>query len=321
MTAANRRRPPAPAPAMAAAMSGAVDLAAVKARSEAATRAAENPTRPPGGYVVDVTEATFQAEVIDRSFQVPVLIDLWADWCQPCKQLSPILERLAGEAGGTWILAKIDVDANPRISQALQVQSIPTVFAAIGGQLVPGFQGALPEPQVREFVGALVKAGAQAGLDGAVAPGAAADDDEAASAELPVDPRFSDAEAALEAGQFDLAAKRYQAILDAEPANTEAVLALRQVRLLERLQDIDPKLVARAETAPDDVPAQLAAADYALSRSDVDGALGRLLALVRRVSGADRDAVRERLIEYFDLLGPDDPRVPPARRALANALF
>lgn len=317
MTAANRRRPPAPAPAMAAAMSGAVDLAAVKARSDAATRAAENPPPAPGGYVVDVTEATFQTEVIDRSFQVPVLIDLWADWCQPCKQLSPILERLAGEAGGSWILAKIDVDANPRISQALQVQSIPTVFAAIGGQLVPGFQGALPEPQVREFVDALVKAASQAGLSGAV-PDAI---DEATSAEVPVDPRFSEAEAALEAGQFDLAAKRYQAILDAEPANSEAALALRQVRLLERLQDIDPKLVARAETAPDDVPAQLAAADYALSRSDVDGALGRLLGLVRRVSGAHRDAVRERLIEYFDLLGPDDPRVAPARRALANALF
>jgi len=298
-------------------MSGAVDLAAVKARSEAAARAADNATPAPGGSVVEVTEATFQAEVIDRSFQVPVLIDLWADWCQPCKQLSPILERLAAEAGGTWILAKIDVDANPRISQALQVQSIPTVFAAIGGQLVPGFQGALPEPQVREFVGALVKAASQAGLSGAVADAT----DEATAAEVPVDPRFGEAEAALEAGQFDLAAKRYQAILDAEPANTEAALALRQVRLLERLQDIDPKLVARAETAPDDVPAQLAAADYALSRSDVDGALGRLLGLVRRVSGADRDAVRERLIEYFDLLGPDDPRVAPARRALANALF
>jgi putative thioredoxin len=302
---------------MAAAMSGAVDLAAVKARSEAAARAADNATPAPGGSVVEVTEATFQAEVIDRSFQVPVLIDLWADWCQPCKQLSPILERLAAEAGGTWILAKIDVDANPRISQALQVQSIPTVFAAIGGQLVPGFQGALPEPQVREFVGALVKAASQAGLSGAVADAT----DETTAAEVPVDPRFSEAEAALEAGQFDLAAKRYQAILDAEPANTEAALALRQVRLLERLQDIDPKLVARAETAPDDVPAQLAAADYALSRSDVDGALGRLLGLVRRVSGEDRDAVRERLIEYFDLLGPDDPRVAPARRALANALF
>jgi len=298
-------------------MSGAVDLAAVKARSEAAARAADNATPAPGGSVVEVTEATFQAEVIDRSFQVPVLIDLWADWCQPCKQLSPILERLAAEAGGTWILAKIDVDANPRISQALQVQSIPTVFAAIGGQLVPGFQGALPEPQVREFVGALVKAASQAGLSGAVADAT----DEATAAEVPVDPRFGEAEAALEAGQFDLAAKRYQAILDAEPANTEAALALRQVRLLERLQDIDPKLVARAETAPDDVPAQLAAADYALSRSDVDGALGRLLGLVRRVSGDDRDAVRERLIEYFDLLGPDGPRVAPARRALANALF
>jgi putative thioredoxin len=302
---------------MAAAMSGAVDLAAVKARSEAAARAADNATPAPGGSVVEVSEATFQAEVIDRSFQVPVLIDLWADWCQPCKQLSPILERLAAEAGGTWILAKIDVDANPRISQALQVQSIPTVFAAIGGQLVPGFQGALPEPQVREFVDALVKAASQAGLSGAVADAT----DEATAADVPLDPRFNDAEAALEAGQFDLAAKRYQAILDAEPANTEAALALRQVRLLERLQDIDPKLVARAETAPDDVPAQLAAADYALSRSDVDGALGRLLGLVRRVSGDDRDAVRERLIEYFDLLGPDDPRVAPARRALANALF
>jgi putative thioredoxin len=175
----------------------------------------------------------------------------------------------------------------------------------------------LPEPQVREFVGALVKAASQAGLSGAVADAP----DEETSVEVPVDPRFSEAEAALEAGQFDLAAKRYQAILDAEPANTEAALALRQVRLLERLQDIDPKLVARAETAPDDVPAQLAAADYALSRSDVDGALGRLLGLVRRASGDDRDAVRERLIEYFDLLGPDDPRVAPARRALANALF
>src|SRR5690242_9670515 len=203
------RHQQAPSPQLTAAMAGAVDLAAVKARSEAAARAAEAPAPTATDAVVDVSEATFQAEVLDRSFQVPVLIDLWADWCQPCKQLSPVLERLAAEAGGTWILAKIDVDANPRISQALQVQSIPTVFAAIGGQLVPGFQGALPEPQVREFVGALVKAGAQAGLSGAVAEAT----DEATSAELPVDPRFSDAEAALEAGQFDLAAKRYQAIL------------------------------------------------------------------------------------------------------------
>ena len=139
-------------------MSGAVDLAAVKARSEAAQRAADAPAPAPGGYVVDVDEASFQSEVLDRSFQVPVVLDMWAEWCQPCKQLSPVLERLATAAGGSWVLAKIDTDANPRIAQALQVQSIPAVFAVIGGQLIPGFQGALPEAQVGEFIDAVLAA-------------------------------------------------------------------------------------------------------------------------------------------------------------------
>src|SRR3954447_12916087 len=121
--------PPAPSPAALAAMSGAVDLAAVKARSEAAARAASAPPPSGGQYVIDATEANFQAEVLDRSFQVPVLLDLWAEWCQPCKQLSPMLERLAQESAGAWVLAKIDTEANPRITQMLQVQGIPTVFA------------------------------------------------------------------------------------------------------------------------------------------------------------------------------------------------
>src|SRR3954470_12560458 len=156
---------------MAAAMAGAVDLAAVKARSDAAARAqtapppsAAVPAGAPGSAVVDVTEATFQSEVLDRSFQVPVVLDLWAEWCQPCKQLSPILERLATAAGGTWILAKIDTEANPRVAQALQVQSIPSIFAVIGGQLIPGFQGALPEAQVRQFIDAVLAAAQEAGL-------------------------------------------------------------------------------------------------------------------------------------------------------------
>jgi putative thioredoxin len=317
-------RPTPQRPPIAAAMSGAVDLAAVKARSEAQARAAQAPPPVAGHWIVDVVEDTFQAEVIDRSFQVPVLIDLWADWCGPCKQLSPILEKLADEAAGGWVLAKIDVDANPRISQALKVQSIPVVFAVLGGQLVPGFQGALPEAQVREFVGAVLQAGKEAGLSGA--PGApaepgAADGEPAAAPEPPADPRFTDAEQALEDGDYAVAAQRYQAILDAEPANTEAVLALRQVRLIERIEGIDPDLVARAESEPDDVGAQLAAADYALAGNDVDAAFERLLGLLRRVSGPDRDPVRDRLLEYFELIGPDDPRVPPARRQLTNALF
>src|SRR3954451_14011843 len=160
------RSAPAPSPAALAAMSGAVDLAAVKARSEAAARAAATPPPSGGQYVIDATEANFQAEVLDRSFQVPVLLDLWADCCQPCKQLSPVLEKLAREAAGAWVLAKIDIEANQRIAQMLQVQSIPAVFAVIGGQLIPGFQGALPEPQVREFLDALLQAAQQAGLSG-----------------------------------------------------------------------------------------------------------------------------------------------------------
>lgn len=303
--------------ALSAAMAGAVDLAAVKARSEAAARAAEAPPPVAGSLVVDVTEETFQAEVLDRSFQVPVLIDLWADWCQPCKQLSPVLERLANDSGGQWVLAKIDVDANPRISQALQVQSIPSVFAVLGGQLVPGFQGALPEAQVREFIDAVLQAGREAGLSGLVAPEEGGSEPEPELA----DPRFAGAEAVLEEGDYATAAQRYQAILDAEPGNSEASLALRQVRLLERIDGVDPALIERANTEPDDVAAQLAAADYELGENQVDAAFERLLSLVRRVSGDDRDAARDRLIEYFELIGNDDPRVPPARRALTNALF
>jgi putative thioredoxin len=301
-------------------MSGAVDLAAVKARSDAAARAAESPAPEPGGYVIDVTEATFQTEVLDRSFQVPVLLDLWAEWCQPCKQLSPVLERLATEGAGSWVLAKIDVDANPSISQALRVQSIPSVFAVISGQLIPGFQGALPEAQLREFVAAVLQAGQEAGLTAAAAP-APNGDEPAAAQEEPDDPRFVAAEDALEAGDYQLAAQRYQAILDNEPANEQAALALGQVRLLERISDLDPAAMQRADAAPDDVAAQLVAADVLFANNEIDAALDRLLSTVARASGADREQARTRLLEYFDLLGPDDPRVATARRQLARALF
>ena len=305
-------------------MAGAVDLAAVRARSEAAARAAEAPPPSAGNAVVDVTEATFQAEVVDRSFQVPVLIDCWAEWCEPCKQLSPVLERLANAAGGTWVLAKVDIEASPRIAQALQVQSIPAVFAVIGGQFIPGFQGALPEAQVREFVDAVLQAGAQAGLTGSGAGAAApaeGEDEEPVAPELPEDPRFTAAEAALDAGDYPGAAERYRTILAEEPANQEAALALGQVQLLQRLESIDPATAERADTAPDDIEAQLAAADLLFAGNDIAGALDRLLKTVVRTAGDDRERVRKRLLEFFDLLGPDDPRVPAARRELARSLF
>jgi len=299
-------------------MTGAVDLAAVKARSEAAARASAAPPPAGGSYVIDATEANFQAEVLDRSFQVPVLLDLWADWCQPCKQLSPVLEKLAQEAAGAWVLAKIDIEANQRIAQMLQVQSIPTVFAVIGGQLIPGFQGALPEPQVREFLAALLQAAKQAGLSG---PDGSPAESAAQPVAEPEDERFTAAEQALQDGDFDLAAERYQAILNVEPANLEAQLALRQVGLLKRLAALPPDTMARAAAAQDDVQLQLAAADAELANNQVEAAFDGLITLIRRLRGEERDPVRDRLVEYFELLGPDDPRVGPARRNLANALF
>ena len=147
---------------------GAVDLGARQAaaqRQQAPAAASQGAAH--SEYVFDVTEATFETDVLERSRTVPVVMDLWAEWCGPCKQLSPVLERLAGEAAGAWVLAKVDVDANPQLSAALQVQSIPMVLAVIGGQLAPGFLGALPEAQVRQWLGQVLQVAQQLGLPGA----------------------------------------------------------------------------------------------------------------------------------------------------------
>jgi putative thioredoxin len=206
-----------------------------------------------------------------------------------------------------------------RVVQALQVQAVPTVFAVISGRLVPGFEGVLPDEQLREFIGAVLQAAAQAGLQG---PGVAADDgggdEPPAPPDVPEDPRFDAAEAALAEVDYDLARQRFQAILDIEPANSAATLALHQVDLLAR---IDGYTDVPSDPAPDDLPGQLAAADLAFVASNADAALRRLLDVLVRVFGDDRESVRQRLIEYFDLLGPDDPLVGPARREMARALF
>ena len=302
---------------MAASLAGAVDLAAVKARSEAAARAqtappptASAPAGVSGGVVVDVDEATFQSEVLDRSFQVPVVLDLWAEWCGPCKQLSPVLERLAAEGAGTWVLAKVDVDANPALAQGLRVQGIPAVKAVWQGQLVAEFTGAIPEEQARQFVTELVAA-----TTGGAVPAAEG------GPEGGDDPRLDAAESALDRGDLAAAEAAYRAILEGEPDHPVAGLALRQVQLFRRAEEAGPDALQAADAAPDDVAAQTRAADFLLGTGNVEEAFERLLAVVRRTAGEDRDMARKHLVELFGIVGDDDPRVGTARRALTAALF
>jgi putative thioredoxin len=309
---------------MSAALSGAVDLSGVKERAEAKQKqgsggAAGRSSGGGGSWSVDVTESSFQREVIERSMQVPVVVDLWADWCGPCKQLSPVLERLAAAGNGAWVLAKIDVDANPRIAQAFGVQSIPTVVAIAGGQPVDAFQGALSEAQIKEWLTGLLDAQREKlpGIAEAEQGGGAQPEGE----EEPEDPRFTAAEEALERGDYAAAEQAYQAIVDAEPDNEEAKLALSQVRFTARAEAADPSAIAKADAAPDDIDAAFAAADAELGQQQVEPAFNRLIELVRRSSGDDKDRVRKQLVDLFELFPADDPRVLKARRNLASALF
>jgi len=306
---------------------GAVDLSAL-ARSAPPAGGTPGGNGAAGGaasaVVLDVSEADFQAKVVEQSTTVPVVIDFWADWCGPCKQLSPVLERLAAADGGRWVLAKIDVDANPRLGQAFQVQSIPAVFAVIAGQPVPLFQGALPESQVRQYLDELLRVAAANGVSGRVAAGDGAAQDGGAGqpGEPPHDPRYDEAYDAIERGDYDAAAAAYQALLAQSPADADAKAGLAQVELLRRTGTADPQAVRQAAAdRPDDVDAQCAAADLDLVGGHVEDAFGRLIELVRRTSGPERDRARQHLLDMFEVVGPADDRVAKARTALANALF
>ncbi len=317
---------------------GAVDLSSLARRSAppsapAATGAAQpgadgadGAAAGAGGPVLAVTDATFVPVVVDRSQTVPVVIDFWATWCEPCKQLSPVLERLAAEFGGRFLLATVDVDANPQLSQAFQIQSIPTVFAVLKGQPVPLFQGAQPEAQVRAVLTELLRVAAANGVTGRVDLGAAATDaggeEGVEPEEEPLPPLHQAAYDAIDAGDYATAVAAYEQALRESPADDLARVGLAQVKLLQRTSDADPQAArAAAAAAPQDVDAQILVADIDLLGGHVEDAFGRLVDTVRVTSGADRDRARTHLVELFDVVGTADPRVAQARLALANAVF
>ncbi|CAJ1581109.1 tetratricopeptide repeat protein [[Mycobacterium] wendilense] len=288
-------------------MAGAVDLSALKRPAGESAAAGGAPPNIPNA--VEITEANFEAEVLIRSGEVPVVVVVWSPRSDASVQLAETLGAFAGQDAGKWVLATVDADTTPRVAQAFGVQAIPTVVALAAGQPLSNFQGMQPPEQLRKWVDSLLEATA-----GKLSGGSSEEPEQ-------VDPALAAARTHLESGDFEAAKSAYEAILAADPGHAEAKGAIRQITFLSRATAQNPDAVAAADADPDNVEAAFAAADVQLLSQDVAGAFERLISLVKRTAGDERAAVRARLVELFELFDAADPDVIAGRRNLANALF
>ncbi|MHA6511703.1 co-chaperone YbbN [Tessaracoccus sp. Z1128] len=289
---------------------GAVDLSSLS-----------QPVATGGGYVVTVTEADFQG-LAARSAQHPVILEFHSPRDPAGQGVTAALVDLVNAAGGRFQLGRVDVDAEPRLAQALQIQAVPTVVAVIGGQMAPLFQGTKTREEISAILDQIAQLAVANGMTGRAQPTSGANPAGAAAAEPAANPRFAKADAALEAGDFAAAVREFDALLKETPGDAEVLAGRAQSALLDRSTTFDPaQITQRAESHPDDLAAQLDAADLEVINGRYDEAFERLLGLAAQSGPEDRDAIRVRLLELFEVAGRAEPAVLKARRRLASVLF
>jgi putative thioredoxin len=296
---------------------GAVDLSALVQRPEQSSQ------RVGGGdrLVFETDDASFNS-ALELSRTVPVIVVLWASWSEQSSTLVATLERLVRAREGRVALAEVEADRSPQIVQAFQAQSIPTVVALVAGQPVSLFAGVQPDDVIDQVLDQLLELGAQHGVSGRIEGEDAPADGAAEPVEEPLPPLHQEAYDAIERGDFAAAASAYRTAMAQDPRDSLAVAGLAQVNLLARLQGrtLD-EIRGAAASAPDDLDAQLDVADLDLSGGHIEDAFDRLLTLFPKLDAEGKTRVRERLVELFEVVGTEDPRVMAARRRLTNLLY
>jgi putative thioredoxin len=283
--------------------------------------------------IKNTTTADFMRDVVDASSTVPVLVDFWAPWCEPCKQLTPILEKAVRAAKGTIRLVKLNIDEHPEVPGQMGVQSVPAVFAFQDGKPVDGFMGALPESQVNDFITRLIGEDAGAGADLEVAETALAAGDANTAAQIFGEILQKDAENAeaaaglakcyIKTGDLERA-EQTLALVPPAKADSAAVASARAaielVRKAGEAGDVD-ELRAKVEADPDDPQARFDLALALNANGDRQGALDELLVLVAKNRNWNDDAARKQLVQLFDAWGPTDPATTDGRQKLSLLLF